>query len=337
MVKNDCNSFDDSFSSYRLPDDGFPWFINISITNRCNLSCPMCQSNSAAPEVIETKRLNSFLDRLALWLKPPRRVTITGGEPLTHPGILSVTEKLSSAGYLPVVNTNAAALGVEMVDALVKAGLKGINISLDGVGEVHDRMRQGPGLFDGVMNIINYLRENTILEIYIVSVISALNAESLPELVELLDKITRIRKLSFQAITPTLSKGWSDDFYENSPLWPRNKAELQKVLLALDILEEKRDSGAKIKNLHSQFELWRRYFKDPNNFILEELCFAAQSNLHILANGDVTLCSHFDKLGTIDDDPVELWNSDKAKLIKKNMSRCQKSCNYFVNCCYLED
>ena len=33
---------DDAFCSSLRPGDGLPWFINLAVTNRCNLSCPMC-------------------------------------------------------------------------------------------------------------------------------------------------------------------------------------------------------------------------------------------------------------------------------------------------------
>lgn len=328
---------DDAFCRGLRPGDGLPWFINLAVTNRCNLSCPMCQSNRAAPLSVDIEKLEPFFHKLSHWLKPPRRILLTGGEPLTHKGIFTIVAMLSERGYHPMLNTNAAALTAEKAESLEKAGLSTINISLDGVGEVHDKMRLGPGLFQGVMDIIHYLSLHTSLEISVISVISAQNASSLPALTRLLASNPRIQKITFQAVTHPPALNWSADFYKEDPLWPCSKSQKQEIFSVIDELEKLKAQGAPIKNPAAQFAHWRKYFQNPLTFMQSNLCDVAQSSLTILADGSLVLCGAYEPLGTISDDPQKAWESQKAKDIRNEMKSCRTPCNYYVNCCYTSD
>jgi len=319
----------------RSPDD-LPWFINLCVTARCNLNCRMCQSNVASHEEPATERWLRFFDRLGAWLPRPRVVTLTGGEPLMRDDVLTLVKRLAELGFEPRLNTNGALLDIECIHALVDAGLRVINLSFHGVGETHDRLRNAPGLFQGVMDMIEYMCERTNLAVRAVGVINAIGAREMPELVRRLAAFPRFGVVHFQAVIPTLSLPWSSSFFYADALWPRDPEVLAQVLDVLDELERMKRDGLPINNPPSQFAQWRRYFRDPMHAFQNLPCDVGDDNLIALSDGAITFCDHLGRLGTIDDDPRALWESPAAARLREDMRRCRRACNYRVNCCYVE-
>jgi len=327
----------DPLYSFRRPADGLPWFINLIITARCNLYCHSCASASVNMPMPPKEKVLAFIDHLAEWLPTPRMVIVTGGEPLMHPNIMEFLERLSRHGFITTLNSNGSLLNVEKVEQLKRLDLRVLNLSLDGIGELHDRLRNAPGLFQGVMDILYYMSHNTDFLINAITQINAVNAYNLPDLVRYVTGKPKFRVFRFQAIVPTLSRPWTTDFFKESHLWPRTDAELTTVLKAMDELEELREQGYPINNPHSQFEHWRRYFRDPFNFRGNQGCRVAYDNFQSMPDGTVNFCDKFPALGTIEDDPKTLWESPEAEKMRKEMSRCTRPCNYTVNCCFLEE
>ncbi len=325
------------YLQYRRPADQYPWFVNVIVTTRCNLRCQMCRSYESNKDLKDKGKVLNFFDGLGKWLPTPRMVILTGGEPLLHPDIFDYIRKLSDIGFIPALNSNGILLNVETVDKLVDAGLGIINISLDGDQTMHDSQRNGPGLYRGVMDSIHYLSNHTNLIIGIVAVISAKSAKGLPKLVRKLEKNKRLGGIQFQAIIPTMARPWDPKFFKTSSLWPRTRQEQSRVQKVLNELESMRKRGYNINNPPSQIDHWRKYFNNPENINSEEPCQVAENNLLVTADGAVQFCNLYGQIGTIDDDPQSLWESDKAKEMRNRMRHCAEPCNFFVNCCYIDD
>ncbi len=311
-----------------------PALVILTVTTRCNLSCAMCQSPRYPEPLAPPERVFAFFDRLAAWLPRETQVHLTGGEPLLHPQIVEYVARLTAAGLRPALNTNGSLLNVELVRRLEEAGLRDINISLDGLGETHDRLRNGPGLFQGVMDILHYLTNFTRMRVNAVSTVNAQNAGELPELARRLFANPRFGGLRLQAVIPTLAKPWSDDFFRDDPLWPRDEEGRDAVFAALDELTAMRAAGANIHNESSQFAFWRRYFRDPRGFLDGAGCRIADRLLQMAPHGALEFCNHHGVIGSIDDDLRALWRSPAAEAMRERIARCAIPCNYKVNCCY---
>ncbi len=107
--------------------------LRLSLTDHCNLACRYCVPEGAQPEwrMIDA----DFAFQVVRWLSLRhgiRYVRLTGGEPLLHPKLTSLIERLSNLGVLHQITltTNAQALA-KKARALRAAGLSRINISLD--------------------------------------------------------------------------------------------------------------------------------------------------------------------------------------------------------------
>jgi MoaA/NifB/PqqE/SkfB family radical SAM enzyme len=324
------------YIQYQRPDDGLPWFVNVIVTTLCNLRCAMCQSWENNESLGPRNEVLGFFDRLADWLPSPRMVILTGGEPLIHPDIFEYIDRLSSLGFIPALNSNGVALSIETVQKLEKSGLRVINLSLDGLEETHDKNRNGPGCFRGVLDMIHFISQSTDFAISVVTVINSQNAKELPALVRMLAEMG-IAGIQFQAIVPTLAKPWSDEFFKTDPLWPDSDEKIADLHQCIDELCKLKSDGYPINNPPSQMLRWKRYFLDPNTLFSGETCDVAQNNLLIRADGAIQFCNHYGTLGTIKDDPKTLWKSELAIKMRREMEKCERPCNFFVNCCYIEN
>lgn len=110
-------------------------YIRISITDRCNLRCIYCMPAEGVPslsheEILtfdEITRIVRVLQKLGF-----KKVKITGGEPLVRKGCPSLIEEIHKIeGIEKVTITTNGVLLKENIEALERAGIDAINISLD--------------------------------------------------------------------------------------------------------------------------------------------------------------------------------------------------------------
>lgn len=110
-------------------------YLRISITDRCNLRCRYCMPEKGVPFVphAEILRYDEILRIVEICAELGiSKLKITGGEPLLRK---NADELIASAKQIPgiqkiTLTTNGVLLG-EHLPRLVKAGLDGVNISLD--------------------------------------------------------------------------------------------------------------------------------------------------------------------------------------------------------------
>lgn len=110
-------------------------YIRVSITDRCNLRCRYCMPMEGVARTSHRQVLS--FDEIVRVLKSCvsigiRDVKITGGEPLVRkdvPKLISMIKDIHGIGRV-TLTTNGVFL-YDKIDELYKAGLDGVNISLD--------------------------------------------------------------------------------------------------------------------------------------------------------------------------------------------------------------
>src|SRR5436189_5691024 len=98
-------------------------------TRRCNLSCGYCNEYDDFSAPIATDEMIRRIDRLA-YLKTAI-VTISGGEPLLHPEIEKIIQRIRHHGMIAGMITNGYLLTPKKIQALNEAGLEHLQISID--------------------------------------------------------------------------------------------------------------------------------------------------------------------------------------------------------------
>ena len=147
----------------------------IAFSTLCNFACVYCYEEG------QTKR-NFIMDKKILldtieWYKKillennykKCKITLFGGEPLVHKDLVKIfvgemhdyCEKNSIELKLAII-TNGYLLEQNIVDFLNACGLEEIQITIDGVGKVHDErrpLRNGGPTFDRIINNIKQLKK----------------------------------------------------------------------------------------------------------------------------------------------------------------------------------
>jgi radical SAM protein with 4Fe4S-binding SPASM domain len=134
---------------FRPPD--FPPRVQVEVTNRCNLACRMCTRNQMTrpPADLSVAHLKKVADECSR--EPGAVIPLYFlGEPLLHPQLEDMVAYLASVrGRVRLsplhfgIQTNGMLLDKARARALLEAGLREIQFSVDALGEALERLRPG--------------------------------------------------------------------------------------------------------------------------------------------------------------------------------------------------
>ncbi|MBI3243524.1 MAG: radical SAM protein [Chloroflexi bacterium] len=141
------------------------------ITEHCDLGCAFCAYSrhlrrprlSAGPA--QVLAFGALLKEYATTYQRDVLVSWLGGEPLRWPPLFKVSHTFKNGFNLRLgVTTNGTALNSESVRRRLVEDFDQLTISVDGLGDFHDRGRDAPGLFEQLrLNIqsLSELKRNT--------------------------------------------------------------------------------------------------------------------------------------------------------------------------------
>lgn len=177
-----------------------PWYLILYVTSHCNQRCNMCFVH----EMLNTlKRSEEFsleeFEKIAGNFPGLYQLTLTGGEPTLRADLAEIIEIFYRVSGTQRVTVPTNAYYTDRVESLVNRVMEtcpgltlSINMSIDGVREVHDKIRGLPGSFDNLVATYNRLRElqrvYTNLHLATASVLTVSNQDSMPSLLEFIDK-----------------------------------------------------------------------------------------------------------------------------------------------------
>ncbi len=114
-----------------LASTGHPILAHIIPMRRCNLSCTYCNEFDDFSKPVDIDVMRQRVDRLAAL--GTTIVTISGGEPLLHPDLDQIVERIRHRGMLAGMITNGYLLMPDRIQRLNDAGLDHLQISIDNV------------------------------------------------------------------------------------------------------------------------------------------------------------------------------------------------------------
>jgi MoaA/NifB/PqqE/SkfB family radical SAM enzyme len=162
--------------------------LTLSLTYRCNSRCGTCnvwKRKADELTVVEWEQVLRSLGRAPYW------VTVSGGEPLLREDAVDIIKLVCRHCRPAILNIPTNGLLPERIERSVQDITTAfpntnvvVNLSLDGWGADHDRIRGIPGNFERAMD--TYRRLKTLrapgLTLGVHTVVSRLNAESVPDL-----------------------------------------------------------------------------------------------------------------------------------------------------------
>ena len=142
-----------------LSDDYFPAYVVWELTLLCDHACTHCGSRAikARPNELTTAEALEVVDQLAAMRA--REVVLIGGEAYLHEGFFEVIAALTKAGVRAGLTTGGRGVTPELARRAAGAGLYNASVSIDGLRETHDLMRNRKGSFDGATQALINLRE----------------------------------------------------------------------------------------------------------------------------------------------------------------------------------
>lgn len=187
----------------------------LHLTDRCNLDCGHCykKSGAGAERELPLDLVLRLIGELAA--AGGRGLTLSGGEPLLHPGIDEILARADARLRVSLL-TNGLLLDRDRARRLA-ARRASVQISLDGPNAaVHDGIR-GPGSFDGAVRAVRLLQEAGIGDrLTIAAVIMNQNHRDLEAMLALAAELG-VPRLRFLPVRPEGS---------SRGRWPRLASEL---------------------------------------------------------------------------------------------------------------
>jgi len=112
-----------------LADKSHPVLAQIIPARFCNLSCAYCNEYDKVSEPVPLEEMNRRIDQLGRL--GTAMIGLSGGEPMTHPQIYEIVERMRRTGAIAGMITNGYLLNVERIERLNRAGLDHMQISID--------------------------------------------------------------------------------------------------------------------------------------------------------------------------------------------------------------
>jgi len=130
-----------------------------NITRRCNLKCVHCYSDSDAhdyPGELTWEQNRAVIDDLAAFGVPG--LLLSGGEPLIHPRFFDLARYARERELRLTISTNGTLITADVAARLREIGFAYVGISLDGIGETHDKFRGKAGAFQKAVAAFHHCR-----------------------------------------------------------------------------------------------------------------------------------------------------------------------------------
>jgi len=290
-----------------------PTQIVYMVTDRCNSRCIHCNiwrqepvKNPLTPKEVE----QVFSDEL---FRDVKYVLCTGGEPSIRNDLQDIILSIHRALPKSTIQLSTNGLLPDRVIEVVKTTIKhnicfDVGVSLDGIGEEHDKIRGVKGNFEKADRLIHELVElrksdNNKLRISAGIVLSDLTLHSLPEV-----------RLYVKRLNVDLTEAWYNEasFYDN----------IGKNVFSNQLIE-----AVKLQPSSPLQEVWLKALRGKS---IKFPCFAMYTFCVLKCNGDIVPCLNlFDmKAGNIGEkSPTDIWHSYEMKKVRKIVKNCQGCLN----------
>lgn len=171
---------------YRIQDDyeqTKPVHVVWEITLACNLKCSHCGSRAGKvrPGELTTEQCFEIIDKLQKL--GTREITIIGGEAFLRKDWLDIISRIDNAGMECSMQTGAYNLNEKRIIAAKQAGIKNIGVSIDGLPDVHNKIRGRSDSYQHVMVCLELLKKHGIVS-SVNTVITKTNQFQLEELLD---------------------------------------------------------------------------------------------------------------------------------------------------------
>ncbi len=313
-----------------------PFYLICFVTARCNLKCAMCfywKNTEAAKK--ENELTAEEFERIAANFQHIQQVSIGGGEPFLRddlPEICGAFSKISNAQIITIPTNGSLPEKIQkdvkrMVEDCPKTFFR-IFLSIDGIGEKHDKIRGVKGSFEKLMqtySLLDALRsKHKNLGIDAGTVLSAYNQNNIKDVFEFVEKNMGINNHQL-----LLARGNTRNT-EAKNIQLEKYGEMIKWLAEKKAKKEKRPFSSILRAIFSiNMEKILETAKDGKSKVP---CVAGKKLVVISETGDVYPCEILSrKFGNIRENNFDLQkilDSNEAKKTIKNIKSGNCACTF---------
>jgi uncharacterized radical SAM superfamily Fe-S cluster-containing enzyme len=182
----------------------------LDLTNRCNLTCPVCFANANAAGYLYEPTYDEVVKMLETLLtqRPVAcdRVQFSGGEPTIHPDFLKIVKTAHDMGFEYIqVNTNGIKSSeLEFAQACKEAGVESFYLQFDGIDDSIFKKTRGEPLLEYKFKTIENARKVGLSIILVDTVINGLNNHHVGKVMQLaIDNYDVIKGVAYQPVSLT--------------------------------------------------------------------------------------------------------------------------------------
>nr|CBH39120.1 conserved hypothetical protein radical SAM superfamily [uncultured archaeon] len=266
-----------------MEQEYFPYKVFCELTNACNLNCKHCltESSKPLPDELSTNELYSVFQQLADY--GTEYVELTGGEPLLRKDFDKILDLLNRLDFQISICSNGILITEKMCCQFKEYGVEKLQLSIDGLENTHDFIRNKKGAFQAVIKSISLLK----MQDLDVNVRSTAMRDNLDELTSLANLISKLDVDGFGAVR----------------LFPVGRAKIEcpeQALNARDMLkfhqimqEIEKDYSHVMKITYDHCGFFDRPIFDWYREHNQTICQCGRKICVIKPNGTVTPCEIF--------------------------------------------
>ena len=301
-----------------------PLNVTVSVTDRCNSRCRTCNIWRKTPgEELSAQELDRVFQSLG---HAPYWFTFSGGEPFLRRDLEDLCQSAYERCRPAILNIPTNGLLYKTIPARVAEIARRcpdsqliVNLSLDGVGQRHDEIRNVPGNFDRAMDTFRDLKaiDAPNLTVGLHTVISVHNLDDFEEVYEYArglapdSYVTEIAEERVELdtvgceITPS-----ADDYARvidtlSERLRKQSFSGISRITQALRLV---------------YYDLVKRILRERRQVIP---CYAGWLSAHILPDGEVWECSVMgSSMGNLRDADLDfrrLWFEERARAVRREV------------------
>jgi uncharacterized radical SAM superfamily Fe-S cluster-containing enzyme len=183
---------------------------NIDLTNRCNLTCPICFANANVSGKVYEPSKEEVIEMLRLYrAEQPvagRLVQFSGGEPTIHPDFFEIVKAAKAFGFSHI---QAASNGIKLADPdfaarAAESGLHTVYLQFDGLSDDVYLKTRGRRLLDIKLKAVESIRKAGMKIVYVPTIAGGVNEDQVgPILKFALDNIDVSSGISYQPVAIT--------------------------------------------------------------------------------------------------------------------------------------
>jgi len=305
------------------------------ITLACDLKCHHCGSRAGKRRSGEltTDEALDLVRQLARM--GTREVTLIGGEAYLRRDWLQIIREVRDQGMDCTMQSGGLNLTEARIKDAVDAGLQALGISIDGLRDVHDRLRGVKGSFDAALKALYAIKKSGITS----SANTQITSLVIPQLRQLMNLFIDAGARNWQ-VQLTVAMGRAAD---NPELLLQPYELLELMPLLAELFEEGADRGFLLQpgnniGYFGPFEsVWRGSGDDRVHWTS---CNAGQNTLGIEADGTIKGCPSLPTSpyagGNVRDLSLRdiWWNTDQLSI---NRGRTNSELWGFCGSCYYAD